>query len=79
MALGDRRLHLLHHLNRPRQRGVGQQQHKFFAAVAGRQIPRATHEGGQHLGHLTQAIVTRQVAVIIVVGFEAINIAKNEG
>src|ERR1700687_3390849 len=64
---------------RPRRVRAGEEQHEFLAAVAGREAPGALRDGGQHRGHLAQALVARLVAVTVVVRLEVVDVDHDQG
>ena len=64
--------YLLHDRHRTLGVGVGQQQRELFAAVAHRQVARALQCVAQQLANAPQTLVTRQMAVAVVIGLEVV-------
>ncbi|XDJ49500.1 hypothetical protein ABRZ09_09590 [Castellaniella ginsengisoli] len=53
---------------------IRQEHHEFLAAVAGHQIGRAGRHRGDHLRDAPQALVAGDVAVVIVVALEIVDV-----
>ena len=62
-----------------RDGGVREQDDEFLSSITGSQVSRALHAVPDLVRHLTQAVVTGLVAVGVVIGFEVIDIAHEDG
>ncbi len=60
------------------QRGLGQQHRKLLAAIASGKIAQAQRRTADGPGHPAQTIVTRHMAIPIVVGLEGIDIHQQQ-
>ena len=74
----NRRQNFFSHTFCPFRRGVGHQHNKFFSAITRCQITGALQMRFEHIGDLSQGIITLQVTVGVVVGFEVVNINKDD-
>ena len=67
----------LGHVVRPLVAGAGQQHHEFLPAIPRRQIGCARHRRHRVAGNRAQAIIARQMAVMVIIKFEVIHIGDH--
>jgi hypothetical protein len=58
--------------------GLGQQEYEFLAAKTGNQIARTNYRQVQGLRHVSQALIALNVAIVIVILFEEIDIEQDQ-